>query len=147
MLSGVGLICWLLMRGRMHRRQNARLPVLSDLGHNANVQARGKPFSGTQSLGAPTEVLKWQIELHDLGRELKAELDSKLVAVRTMTTAYDQATRRLAEMIRLAEQVQLSPASPLAEARRLANLGWEPGKIAEALDLTEGDVEQLLSGA
>ena len=150
MMAGVGLMCWLLLRSRIQRRRTAVLPVMTELRHNANVrQASGAPhrgaqFQGTQSLGAPAEVLRWQVELHDLGRELKAELDSKLVAVRTMTTAYDQATRRLAEMIRLAEQVQLSPSSPLAEARRLSNLGWDTARIAGALEMGAADVEQLL---
>lgn len=145
MLSGIGLICWLLIRGRMQRRNSNPLPVIMNLGHNANARARSAPFSGTQSLGAPSEVLKWQVELHDLGRELKAELDSKLVAVRTMTTAYDQAARRLAEMIRLAEQVQMSHPNPLSEARRLDSLGWERPKIAAVLSLSESEVDQLLS--
>ncbi len=144
MLSGMGLICWLLIRGRMNRRGGGILPVIVQLGHNANAQSRSMPFTGTQSLGAPTEVLKWQVELHDLGRELKAELDSKLIAVRTLSNSYDQAARRLAELIRMAEQVEVSPTSPLAEARRLASLGWEHAKIAKALELSENQVSQLL---
>lgn len=145
MLSGIGLICWLMLRGRMQRRRSAALPVITDLGYNANAQKRHQQFTGTQSLGAPTEVLKWQIELHDLGRELKAELDSKLVAVRSMSVAYDQAARRLAELIRMAEQVKLPPASPVAIARRLAGLGWQRSKIAEVLSLSENEIEQLLA--
>ena len=134
----------------MQRRRTPVLPVMTELQHRGTGQKargvtdRGTQFRGTHSLGAPAEVLKWQVELHDLGRELKAELDSKLVAVRTMTTAYDQAARRLAEMIRLAEQVQPSPTSPWSEARRLSNLGWDPATIAGALGIGQTEVEQLL---
>lgn len=145
LLAGIGLMCWLMLRGRMRRRQSVLMPVMTELGHNSNSQTRRQQFTGTQSLGAPTEVLKWQVELHDLGRELKAELDSKLVAVRSMSMAYDQAAKRLAEMIRLAEQVQLSPTSPLAEARRLAGLGWHKAQIASVLSLSESEIEQLLA--
>ena len=145
MLSGIGLMCWLMMRGRMQRRRAIELPVITNLGHNANALSRSARFTGTQSLGAPPEVLRWQVELHDLGRELKAELDSKMIAVRSMTTAYDQAARRLAELIRMAEQIQLPSDSPLAEARRLSNLGWEQSKIATALSLTEIEIAQLLA--
>ncbi len=109
MLAGLGLICWLLMRGKMRGRRQFQPATTFSLGHNANAQATVGPFSGTKSLGAPTEVLKWQVELHDLGRELKGELDSKLLAVRAMVNNYDQAARRLAEMIRLAEQVTSHP--------------------------------------
>ncbi|MEO8269098.1 MAG: hypothetical protein ABI557_05225 [Aureliella sp.] len=145
MIAGLGLICWLLMRGKMRRRKPLQLPTTFSLGHNCNAQASVAPFSGTKSLGAPAEVLRWQVELHDLARELKAELDSKLIAVRAMTNSYDQATRRLAEMIRLAEQVQCPPTSPLAEVRHLSALGWESAKIAQTLSLNETDVSQLLA--
>lgn len=143
MLAGLGLLCWLMLRGKMRRRRMQPKATFS-LGHNSNAQSAATSFSGTQSLGAPAEVLRWQVELHDLGRELKAELDSKLVAVGAMTQAYDQATRRLAEMIRRAEQVQPPTASPLSETRRLAELGWEPAKIAKVLGLSEPDVRALL---
>ena len=145
MIAGLGLICWLLMRGKMRRRRQLQLPTTFSLGHNGNAQSSVSSFTGTKSLGAPAEVLRWQVELHDLARELKAELDSKLVAVRAMTNSYDQATRRLAEMIRLAEQVQLPATSPLAEVRRLSALGWAPAKIAQTVSLSETDVAQLLA--
>lgn len=145
MLAGLGLICWLMLRGKMRRRRGMQSGPTFSLGHNSNAKSAPASFTGTKSLGAPAEVLRWQVELHDLGRELKAELDSKLVAVGAMTKSYDQAARRLAEMIRLAEQVQPPATSPLSETRRLASLGWEPAKIAEVLSLSESDVEQLLS--
>ena len=145
MIAGLGLVCWLLMRGKMRRRTQLQLPTTFSLGHNANARASVAPFTGTKSLGAPSEVLRWQVELHDLARELKAELDSKLLAVRAMTNSYDQATRRLAEMIRLAEQVQLPASSPLAEVRRLSVLGWTPAKIAQTLSFSEADVDALLA--
>lgn len=143
MLAGLGLLCWMMLRGKMRRRQMQSNTTFS-LGHNSNAQITKAAFSGTKSLGAPAEVLRWQVELHDLARELKAELDSKLVAVGAMTRSYDHAARRLAEMIRLAEQIQLPAASPLSETHRLAELGWEPSKIAKMLDLSESDVMQML---
>lgn len=145
MLAGVGLLCWLMVRGKLRRRAAGPLPVLVEKGHDAHARHPATQFTGTHSLGAPAEVLRWQVELHDLARELKAELDSKLIAVRTMTTAYDQAARRLGEMIRLAEQVQLAPDSPVAEARRLSRLGWTTDRIASVLKLSESEVQQLLS--
>lgn len=144
MIAGLGLVCWLLLRGKLRGRKQLQLPTTFSLGHNGNAQSSASSFTGTKSLGAPAEVLRWQVELHDLARELKAELDSKLLAVRAMTNSYDQATRRLAEMIRLAEQVKLPATSPLAEVRRLSALGWAPTKIAHTLGLNEADVILLL---
>jgi hypothetical protein len=145
MLAGLGLICWLLMRGKMRGRRSTELPVATSLKHNSNASSSPHFFTGTQSLGAPAEVLKWQVELHELARELKAELDSKLIAVRTMTASYDQAAHRLSELIRLADQVQLPTDSPLIVVRRLAALGWPPEQIAITLQISEQQVQQMLS--
>ena len=113
MIAGISIICWLLMRSNLRRKKQAALPVrVATLKHNSNSSVPHTGFTGTHSLGAPTEVLKWQVELHDLGRDLKAELDSKLIAVRSITLSYDRAAQRLSELIRLAEQVGVSPASP-----------------------------------
>jgi hypothetical protein len=145
MIAGISIICWLLMRSKMVGKKRAELPVnVPSLKHNANAQVTHRGFSGTNSLGAPTEVLKWQVELHDLGRELKAELDSKLIAVRSMTLSYDRAAQRLSELIRMAEQVTVSPQSPLAEARRLSAQDWPNSKIATAIGISEEEVQQLL---
>lgn len=111
-LAGIGILCWVMMRNRwkQQKKVNSAL-VVEPMGHNANATGQPNTFTGTQSLGAPRDVLKWQVELHDLGRELKAELDSKMLAVRALTKQYDQAAQRLAELIRIAEEVNLG-ASP-----------------------------------
>ena len=131
MMAGLGIICWMLMRSRTARRRSSRPQVMisENLKHNANASTGHHVFSGTGSLGAPPDVLKWQVELHDLGRELKAELDSKLMAVRSMTLSYDQASQRLNEMIRVAQ---------------LSQQGWTDAKIAQALGLSQADVRPLL---
>ncbi len=145
-LAGLAIICWLLMRGRTRRRRKASLQVLvgGHLKHNSHATAQAPSFSGTHSLGAPPEVLRWQVELHDLGRELKAELDAKLIAVRAMTQAYDQATERLKEMIRIAQRLQVDPQSPLIQARQLAQQGWSETKISQVLGITPTEVDSLL---
>lgn len=162
MLAGLGLLCWLLMRGKMRQRRQLGTSMSFSLGHNANAQAQVGPFTGTKSLGAPADVLKWQVELHELGRELKGELDSKMMAVRSLVTNYDRAARRLAELIRMAEQVQMHvdsepqasvsqsaarslSASPLDQVRQLGGLGWSPERIAHATSLSESEVHQLLT--
>lgn len=154
MMAGLGIFCWLLLRGRATRslkRRSQRLgaepprpAATAPLRHNANAKMKSESFSGTASLGAPVEVLKWQVELHDLGRELKGELDSKLIAVRSMTQAYDQASERLRGLIRVAASVSSPASSPLQQAQRLAARGWSEAKIAQTLAMSEADVVTLL---
>lgn len=145
MMAGMGLICWLLVRGKMRRRPRGDLPVrVDELKFNSNAHRKHDQFSGRSSLGAPSDVLKWQVELHDLGRELKAELDSKMIAVRTLCKSYDQAAKRLSELIRLAEEVEAVAESPLHQIQRLCDAGWEPSKISRMLGIPLADVELLM---
>lgn len=146
MMAGLGIVCWLLMRSRTRRRRSAPQVMLGQpLKHNANASSTPPRYSGTASLGAPPEILQWQVELHDLGRELKAELDSKLIAVRTMTHSYEQARQHLQETIQLATRLELPSDSPLERVRQLDQQGWPASKIAGVLGMSEEDVATILA--
>lgn len=144
MVAGIGILCWLMIRSRgRNRTRSAQAVEIGKLGHNANATVSTQTFSGTQSLGAPREVLKWQVELHDLGRELKAELDTKMLAVQNLTRQYDQAANRLAEMIRLAEQAQVPAPAIQKIARILSAEGWSVTRIAATLELPPATIAEL----
>lgn len=145
MMAGLGIICWLLMRGRVTRKRGHHVSSrMLDLKHNAHAAGHALPFTGTSSLGAPSDVLKWQVELHDLGRELKAELDCKLLAVQAMTQAYDQASERLVNLMRVAHQFGAADPNPIQLVQQLAAQGVTPSQIAESLGISESDVARLL---
>ncbi len=174
--AGVGILVWLLMRGRMGRRKRYAELKMQELRFNGNAKLKPIQFNGTKSLGAPADILNWQLELHDLGRELKGELDSKMLAVQNLTRQYDQAAQRLSELIKMAEQVEQrdelagqntndnKPAatasassvgkrdsnaapSPFAKARQLQAAGWPSQRIANCLGMPAEDIELLLSTA
>jgi predicted Zn-dependent protease len=82
--------------------------------------------------------------LHDLGRELKAELDCKLLAVQAMTEAYDQASERLVNLMRAAHQFGAADKNPVQLVQQLAAQGVTHSQIAKSLGLAEADVARLL---
>jgi hypothetical protein len=133
LVAGMALLTWLMMRRRVKRTQS-EMPVKISK-HHENMPGDLAGFQGTGSLGAPPEVLRWQVELHDMARELKAELDSKMLAVTSLAKSYEQASKRLSDLIRMAEEVELSPTSPLAKAQELRAAGWEDSRIAEMLGI------------
>ncbi len=145
MLAGIGILCWIMMRGRM-KSQKVSEPrmAIPTMKHNANAKAKAAAFSGTSSVGAPPEVLKWQIEMYDLSRQLKAELDSKMIAVRKLTADYDRATAQLNQSISEAELLALSNQSPIQLARRLSGAGCSADQISKALVVPVHQVELWL---
>lgn len=145
LIAGIMILCWLMLRGKMGRRRTRQEIRDNSLRFKANATGHSQVFSGTQSLGAPPDALRWQVELHDLGRELKGELDSKMLAVQKLSRSYDQAANRLSELIRLAEQATACPNTPYAKVHQLSQAGWSPPRISSSLGLPLSDVELLLT--
>lgn len=63
--------------------------------------------TAADSREVPTEVLRWQAELTRISQELQCELDAKMAAVSALSEAYAQASRRLGNLIRQAEQMEV----------------------------------------
>lgn len=143
LIAGMALLTWVMMRRKV-KRKHVELPVRV-LKTNVNMPGELAGFQGTEALGAPAEVLRWQVELHDMARELKAELDSKMLAVTALSRSYDQATKRLSDLIRLAEQVEVSPTSLLARAQDLQSAGLDDQQIVEVLDLDEAEAKAIFA--
>jgi hypothetical protein len=57
---------------------------------------------------APPEILRWQVEMHETARDLKAEIDTKLAALSALTIAARQERERLEEALRQAENAGLA---------------------------------------
>ena len=154
MMLGIGIFGWLMMRGKLSRRSagtriSSRVPTqspsLAKLKYNSQAEICPSTYSGIGSVHAPADALQWQLDLHDLGRELKAELDCKLIAVRSMTEAYDRASRRLMALIHAAECSQGAELGIIGRVQMHHAQGWTAEQIANEIGLSETDVVELLS--
>lgn len=54
---------------------------------------------------SPAEYLRWEVEMHETARGLKAELDSKMAALLSLTRTAREEQQRLARLIEEARQV------------------------------------------
>ena len=108
--AGMGLLCWMMMRNRF-RRKKTRYHMEEMVPLKLGKRPSGRPasFSGVASAGAHPDFLKWQVEFHDLARQMKAELDSKMVAVNKLTKEYDAAAVRLSHLIAEARRLGVCP--------------------------------------
>ncbi|MBX3422765.1 MAG: hypothetical protein KF752_14515 [Pirellulaceae bacterium] len=107
LIAGMGVMSWLLIRKRARsRRQLDSVEFVKTLNSSLDGSLPPAKFSGAASVGAPKEVLQWQVELHELARQLKAELDTKIVVVRKLTVEYDRAAERLEKLIAQAQRLR-----------------------------------------
>jgi hypothetical protein len=101
LLAGIALLTVLLLR-RSFRHYAARRPSRG----SSLTDVRAEPQPGPVRRGAaptPAEVSQWQVEMHELARELKGELDTKM---RLLQLLIDQArceAQRLQALLAQAE--------------------------------------------
>lgn len=87
-LGGVALATWVLMRRLFVYRNKNRKRV-------DPIKEITKKEIPAQSIDAPVESLKWEVRIHDLGREISARIDSKLSALQALTKLAYEAAERL----------------------------------------------------
>jgi hypothetical protein len=100
-LLALGLAGYLMLRNYWLRQQQAprEKPAHSTLSKFRDLQ-RDAGISD-----APVEVLRWEVEMHKTARDLKAELDSKILALQAVTKEAQAERLRLEEAIRKASSL------------------------------------------
>ncbi|MDG2220707.1 MAG: hypothetical protein P8L85_04970 [Rubripirellula sp.] len=96
------MLGWVLARRQIKSRrqlnQNARVAKKA-VKAIRNYKDPAVPLSG-----APVETQRWQAAMFDLQRELKADLDTRIVIVQTLLQQVDQRIDRLENLQRTLRQ-------------------------------------------
>lgn len=101
----IGAIVFLLNRIR-RKRANASNRDSSEL--RRSPPKRGSPAAYHR---APPDVARYEVEMHDLARELSARLDSKLVLLQHLVRDADQQASRLEAAIAEAGEISATDAT------------------------------------
>jgi hypothetical protein len=103
MIVGVGLACWMLLRTSRARLNAARdwEAEPEKVAKEFDKRAARQPFDG-----APADVLQWQVELHQTARDLKAEIDTKLSALRAVALIAREESERLERLLAEARELK-----------------------------------------
>lgn len=100
--AGVLMLIFLLMR-----RSRRYLGKTKKEGVTSRGQLKDARYD-TPLLDAPPDLLRWQVEMHETARHLKAELDSKMAALQAITRIASAESARLEAAIARAEQLGVS---------------------------------------
>jgi hypothetical protein len=144
MVAGMALLCWMMLRSRRHSRSSRDL-LAEFVPRKDRGQGRAKPYTGTASAGAPQEVQRWQVEFYDIVRQLKAELDSKIVAVRQLSQDYESAANHLTKLIAEARELNGTGLQAHQMACRLRDAGCSTDQIASGLGIPVWQVQEFSS--
>jgi hypothetical protein len=109
--------------------------------------------------GAPESIVRWEVEMQELARDLKAEIDSKMAALGHLIRDADRAAGRLEKALASvsfddgdsagAERAPPEPRARASEALRdevclLADYGFSADDIASRLSTPIGQIELIL---
>lgn len=124
MAAGVALAAFVLLRASWRRRISPR----------ANPPSLAESSRDRALSDAPPALLRWQVEMHETARDLKAELDSKLSALQTLVAMARQERALLeATLSRLQEADRERPRSTLTVIEELGDPAAldDPERLAE----------------
>jgi len=159
--AGIALLAFIMLRKSMrhYRRVRAQQPLEVSIDRSK---------SPTPLLDSPNDILRWQVEMHDTARDLKAELDSKISALQTLLLLAEQERQRLEEVLERSEvrpqndaahntnaidvRTNAAAGGPImpgneqqrSEIYSLSDHGATPFEIAEQLAVPVGEVEFVL---
>lgn len=109
----------LLMRSQRYFRRQRPEPLPSQRAKQA-IPAASRP---------PADVERWQVDMHDLARELSAQLDSKLSALQYLVNLADE---RIAQLQSLTAQSSTSP----GVARKASTDATQAEPLAHSASIT-----------
>jgi membrane protein implicated in regulation of membrane protease activity len=89
LVAGLVMLGWMLIRRQLRSRRRMREQDLSTRDLRVQLAKADKP-TGMPLSSAPIEAQRWQVEMMDLQRDLKAELDTKIMVVQVLIRQADE---------------------------------------------------------
>ena len=93
MAIGIGLLCYFIWRNSPSQRDEV-----------AEKPARLSRSSAASSDDIPPEVTRWQVEMHATARELKGELDSKIMVLQALLKEVREEREKIEELLARVEE-------------------------------------------
>jgi hypothetical protein len=127
--------CGVLMLIFILMRRSRRYLHKTKREQKRRVARPAAPNRDRSLIDAPPEVLRWQVEMHDTARDLKAELDSKIGALQAVVRIAGEESSRLEAAIARAERLGISSCrDTLQEIEDLAEVGASQSPLPEIND-------------
>ena len=147
------LVATLTMLLRVYRYQSRRPRG----GLGLPPRYHGQPSAREQQTSAPDSVIRWEVQMQELARDLKAEIDSKMIALGHLIHDADRAAERLEKALKKTPAIDTPSEDPRPveprdtdnasfrnEVYQLADYGFSINDIASRLATPAGQIELIL---
>lgn len=137
-MFGIGVLMLIVLLMRRARRYQRKTKRENAKPHRTKLEEARKD---TPLIDAPPEILRWQVEMHETARELKAELDSKMSSLQAITRIASEESARLEAAIARAEQLGISPTTDTFDViERMANGDSAVGTALDEMTMPDKDL-------
>jgi len=135
--AGMLILAWVVMRRRFRALTDAKHDSRATLpstvfqgGMLGGLRAARQPSTGL--MDAPNSIARWEIGMHEVARDMRAELDSKMVALNVLIARACDESDKLTLLVRRAERLGLSAVPDPLQA--VADLNSDDRRIAQAAE-------------
>jgi len=142
------MLGWVLARRQIKMRKRVNRDARA--ANKAIKKIREHKEPAVPLSDAPPETQRWQGALFDLQRELKAELDTRIVIVQTLLRQVDQRIERLSALESSSSHDARAASATMGDkqhqaVKELVSSGHTASEIAARTGLPIGDVEMTIA--
>jgi hypothetical protein len=153
-LLGMMLIILAVLRGTKKNMKAAKLRSAQP-SDTCDDTLELRPFSDK-----PAQLMRWEVEMHELARDISAKLDNKIAMLQQLMIAAEAQQLNLNRALTASRVSAARPPMPtadenlepqilrrdrLSEIYRMADEGYPTREIADQIHSSVGDVELILS--
>lgn len=143
MVGGFVMLAWVLARRKI--RAGKRVNADTRRANKVIQSMREHKEPSIPLSGAPIETQRWQAAMFDLQRELKAELDTRIIIVQTLLKQVDEKIDTL-NNLQADPNTALPPDSSIrAKMQELMQRGLNAREIAMKTGMSLNDVELAIA--
>lgn len=143
MVGGFVMLAWVLARRKI--RAGKRVNEDTRRANRAIKSMRQHTEPSVPLSGAPVETQRWQAAMFDLQRELKAELDTRIIVVQTLLNQVDEKINRLDSMQAGLHENAVPDSSIRSRIQELMQRGLNAREIAMKMGMPVNAVELTIT--
>ena len=143
MVGGFVMLAWVLARRKI--RAGKKVHEETKRANREIKLMREHKEPSVPLSGAPAETQRWQAAMFDLQRELKADLDTRIVVVQTLLNQVDEKIDHLNSLQTDLEPPQIADPSLRTKIQELLQRGLNAREIALKMGMPLDDVELTIA--
>ena len=113
--AALAAICFLALRGNWFRQRRSEQADPDP----TSIREACAPKQREPGHHAPNDLLRWQVEMHETARDVKAEIDTKILALQALITLANEHAERLEMLLSRADKNGCSQEPPFVSGREI----------------------------